>query len=232
MSKQYLQSDSFESDWQVERRRRRRSPFASLLGVIFNKGTIKLLAALSIPAGLALIFWYSQEMANKEVAIYIDEQDKNPTTERVTVENYELKEVDDSNRIRWQLTAKQGVADQGSQVINLKDVKMVYFDPATHEMKMSLAAPTGEAREQDHYVKLTGNDKTKVVAEGQGGKARLEAREVELTKKNHFTATGGVNIIWPEVAKVSGNMATGKMDSANLQDFKIVGNTHAEIVCN
>ncbi len=231
MSKQHLQSNSFESDRQIERRRKRKNPLATLLGGVFGKGTVKLLLALSIPAGIGWVWWASQDMANKEIEEYKTEQKANPASERVTVENYELKEVDDSNQIRWQLTAKEGIADQGSQVVTLKDVKVSYFDPKTHELKMSLAAPSGEAHEQDRYVKLTGNDGGKVIAEGQGGKARLEARQVELTKKNHFTATGGVNIIWPEVAKVSGNTATGTMDSANLQDFKIVGNTHAEIVC-
>lgn len=201
----------------------------SVVSAIFNKGTIKLLVALAIPAAITWVFLYAQQEANREVEEYKQEQKDNPTTERVTVNNYELKEVDDANRIRWQLVAAEGILDQNSQQVMLKDVKVEYYDPTTRELKMRLIAPAGEAHESNRYVKLSGGPGGKVIAEGQGGKARLESKTVELTKKNRFTATGGVNIILPEVAKVQGDRAEGTFDSADLSNFKIVGNTHAEI---
>jgi len=51
---------------------------------------------------------------------------------------------------------------------------------------------------------------------------------LELEKKNQFKATGGVNIAMG-VAKVTGNYATGRFGKKELEDLKIIGNTHAII---
>jgi hypothetical protein len=48
-------------------------------------------------------------------------------------------------------------------------------------------------------------------------------------EKNQFLASGGVNIIWPGVAKVTGNEATGSLKSTDLKNLTIKGNTHAAI---
>jgi hypothetical protein len=68
-----------------------------------------------------------------------------------------------------------------------------------------------------------------VEAEGEEGKVKLTAKKIELNKKNQFQATGGVNIIWPGVAKVIGNLAEGVLSSGNLDNVKVIGNTHALI---
>jgi hypothetical protein len=52
--------------------------------------------------------------------------------------------------------------------------------------------------------------------------------KLELEKKNQFKATGGVNIAMG-VAKVTGNYATGRFGKKDLEDLKIIGNTHAII---
>jgi hypothetical protein len=199
----------------------------AVTSAIFSRGTLKLLIALAIPAGIAWVFIYAQQQANIEVDKYKDDIKSNPSNDRVTVTNYELKEVDDANQIRWQLVAKKGIIEPGNQAVALEDVKVEYFDGKT--MKMRLISPRGEANEAAHYVRLTGDGQRKVTAQGQEGKGSLEARTVELTKKNQFTASGGVNIS-SEVAKVTGNSATGTIDKGGIKDFKIVGNTHAEII--
>ena len=57
----------------------------------------------------------------------------------------------------------------------------------------------------------------------------METSRLELTKKNGFKATGGVNIVWSGVAKVTGDYATGVFGKKELEDLKIIGNTHAII---
>lgn len=200
----------------------------SIVSVVFSRRTLKLIVALAIPAFFFWVFVYSQQQANIEVKKYKEEQTANPTTEKVTIKNYILKEVDDQNRIRWQLTASSGVAEPGNQQVALTGVRVVYFDGPV--MKMCLTAPKGDANESTRNVTLIGNDKEPVSALGEEGKAKLEAKKVELTKKNQFIASGGVNIVWPEVAKVNGDLATGTAGVSNLEDLKIVGNTHAEIL--
>lgn len=198
------------------------------VSTIFNRGTLKLVLALTIPILIVWAFIYSQHQANEEVKKFKAEQKTNPTANQITVSNYELKEVDDSNHIRWQLLAAEGVADQSNQGVMLKDVKVEYFDGPT--VKMRLRAPQGLAHEANRYVKLSGCAADPVLAEGEAGKSRLGAQVVELTKKNQFAASGGVTIVWPEVAKVTGLSASGTIDGSDLRNLKIVGNTHAEIV--
>jgi len=200
----------------------------SIAQAIFSKGTIKLIVALGIPVGIAWLFVYSQQQANVEVTKYKQEQKEHPTAERITVNNYSIKEVDDANRIRWQLVARKGIVGQSNQEVELQEVKVEYFDGPV--LKARLIAPAGMAQESTRYVKLQGSPREKVIAEGQEGKAKLEAPLVELTKKNQFRASGGVTIEWPGVAKVTGSSASGTIDLADMRHFKIVGNTHAEIV--
>lgn len=204
---------------------------ASQASMVFNKNVLKLLAALSIPAGIAWLFFYSQHLAEIEVDSYKKEQKLNPVNEKTIIENYAMKEIDDLNRIRWQLVAKKGTVMPNNKDIELVEVNVEYYDPATRELKMRLIAPFGEANQQTKYVKLQSRDGKKVIAEGQGGKAKLIANVVELIKKNQFLASGGVIIDWPGVAKVTGDSASGLTDlSSGPKDFKVIGNTHAEIV--
>lgn len=198
------------------------------LRFVFSKAALKLVVALAIPAGITYFWFYSQKQANLEVENYKQEQKDNPTQERVTVDNYELKEIDDSNHLRWQLVAEKGIMQPASKNVELDSVKIEYFDK-DKKLKMRLIAPVGTANEGNRYVKLDSKDGKHVIAEGQEGKARLETEKLELTKKNQFVATGGVNIIWPGVAKVTGNSATGSLEKTDLKNLKIVGNTHALI---
>lgn len=199
----------------------------SIGSAIFNRGNVKLIAALSIPIGIAWLFMYSQEQAKIEVEKYHKEQKLNPNTDRVIVDNYTLKEIVGTDQVRWQLLAKRGTVQPSGQEVELDSVVVEYFDGAN--LKMRLTAPYGIARESTKYVKLSGKNGSKVVAEGEGGKARLSASTVELKEKNKFLATGGVTIEWPRVAKVTGNSATGLINVSNLKEFKITGNTHAVI---
>lgn len=186
---------------------------------------LKVLGALAVPIVIGYLFFYSQKMADTEVESFKKEKKANPDTASTTVSNYQLKEVNDSNEVRWQLVAKEGILAPSKDVA-LSEVRVEYFDGK--KLKMRLSAPTGSANESTRLVKLSSSDKQQVIAEGEEGKSRLEASKVELNKNNQFTATGGVNILWPGVAKVTGDHASGSLDKgAQLEKIKIVGNTHA-----
>lgn len=200
----------------------------SVASAIFNRGNIKLLVALAIPVSIGWLFIYSQREADVEVAKYKHDQAVNPNTDRVVVNNYTLKEVNDSNQIKWQLLAKKGVVQPTGHEVELSGVEVEYFDEGG-KLKMRLTAPVGLAVESTKFVKLSSKDGKKVEALGEEGKAKLAAATVELKEKNKFLASGGVTIEWPQVAKVTGNSATGAVDVSNLKNFKIVGNTHAII---
>jgi hypothetical protein len=94
---------------------------------------------------------------------------------------------------------------------------------------MRISSPIGLANENTHMVKLFAQGGKRVEAQGEGGKAKLDAQKIELMEKNQFLASGGVNIIWPGVAKVTGNEATGSLKSTDLKNLTIKGNTHAAI---
>src|SRR5262245_40068925 len=144
-----------------------------LVARIFNQGTLKLLAALAIPTSIGWFFYSSQQQAKIEWENYQKEQKEHPTVKSAVVNNYGLKEVDDGNSIRWQLTAKTGTMTNTQDVV-LEGVKVVYYDAQTHAMKMSLQAPYGTANQATRFVKLRGDKGQRIVAEGQGGKSRFE----------------------------------------------------------
>ncbi|MBA3859765.1 MAG: hypothetical protein C0507_22895 [Cyanobacteria bacterium PR.3.49] len=198
-----------------------------ILGKIFSKNTLKFIAALSIP-GLLIYFWYySKEQARIEMESYQQEQKANPLQDRVTIDNYQLKEVDDSNQVRWQLVAKSGTMNSGTKDVNLEDVMVEYFDGK--KLKMRLKAPVGLANESTRKVRLDADKDSRVVAEGEEGKGTMTASKVELTKKNQFEATGGVNIIMPGVAKVTGNSAVGSFGKGGIEKLRVIGNTHSVV---
>jgi lipopolysaccharide export system protein LptC len=199
----------------------------SVAQAIFNRGNIKFLAALAIPLGIGWLFVYSQKEADIEVAKYKHDQAVKPNTDRVVVDNYTLKEVNDDNQVKWQLLAEKGVVEPDGHEVNLTGVVVEFFEGP--ELKMRLTAPVGLAIESTKFVKLSAKNGKKVAALGEGGKATLSAETVELKEKNKFLATGGVTIEWPGVAKVTGNSATGAVNVSDLKNFKIMGNTHAVI---
>lgn len=202
----------------------------SLVETVFNRNFFKLALALAIPTSIAYFFYYSQKQADVEIKNYMHEQHEHPTASQLNIENYGMKEVDDGNHVRWQLTSKLGTLMPNGQDVRLTDVTVEYFDSTTKALKMRLCAPLGEANQSTKFVRLLAQDRQKVLALGEGGKSKFEAQQVELTKKNQFTATGGVIIEWPGVAKVSGNSASGTTNmAAGPKNIKVVGNTHAEI---
>jgi len=201
--------------------------YSELFSRVFNKGNLRIVGALAIPVAFILFWFHAQREASMEVKEFKEAQRVHPNTDQTVVKNYELKEVDDSNQLRWLLAANQGVMEPVSRDVSLKEVHVDYYDGKT--LKMRLKAPVGQANELTRKVELNCADGKKVVAEGEGGKAKLEAAKVELTKKNQFQATGGVNIVWPGVAKVSGNKAEGSLASTDLKNLTIMGNTHALI---
>ena len=197
----------------------------SFLGKIFSKNTLKFVAALSIPAGLTYFWYYSNEQARIEMESYQKEQKENPSQDRVAIDNYELKEVDDNNTLRWHLVAKTGTMVTATKDVNLTEVVIEYYKD--NKIKMRLTAPTGVANEATRKVSLDSNKVARVIAEGEPGKGRMESSKLELTKKNQFTASGGVNIDMPGVAKVTGNQAVGELGKGGIQNVKVIGNTHS-----
>jgi hypothetical protein len=204
---------------------------SSPVSLVFNRNVWKFVLAVSIPLSIGYFFWDSQQKAEEEVRKFKLEQKEHPTTDRVSIDNYSMKEIDDNNHIRWQLIANTGVVLPNGKDVELSGVKVEYYDPQTKEMKMRLKAPVGHANQETKYVKLNGDQSTKVLAEGGGFRAsHFECAQVELAKNNQFLASGGVIIDWPGVAKVSGDTATGSTDmSSGPKNLKVVGNTHAQI---
>ncbi len=190
-----------------------------------NRHNFKLVVALAIPVLIGSIFLYSQNLANQEVAKYRAEQKINPTASRISVKNYELKEVDGANHLRWHLTATSGILGENGKEVDLTNVKVEYFNGPV--VRMCLIAPSGQANEETRYVKLLGSGQQKVQAKGDGGKVSLTAFSVELMKNNHFLASGDVNIEWPGVAKVWSDTASGKVNLSDCKEFKLSGNTRA-----
>lgn len=199
----------------------------ALVARIFNPKVYRFIAALAIPL-LLFSFWrYANEKATTMVGQTKADLKTRTNQDKITVEDYTLKEVNDSNEMKWLLVAKSGVVDPVTKDVNLSTVHVDYYDGQT--LKMRLTAPTGIANENTKMTKLLSSKNQKVECDGEGGKAKLLAYQVELKNKNQFLATGGVNIVWPGVAKVSGNVAEGSLKSTDLKNFKIVGNTHAWI---
>jgi hypothetical protein len=189
------------------------------------RGIIKWIVAVSIPVVIFYLLYSAQHMADQKIADFQKEKTDNPDAINTTVSNYELKEVDDSNTVKWHLTAKEGIMT-ASKDVDLSDVCVEYFDGT--KLKMRMSAPKGMANENTRLVHLLSDSKTHVICEGEEGKSRLEASKVELNKKNEFLASGGVNILWPGVAKVTGDHASGHLDKgAQLENIKIMGNTHS-----
>jgi hypothetical protein len=192
------------------------------------KGWVGLIVALAIPTVLAGFFYFSEQQANKEVAEYQKYQKAHPQIENITVDNYELKEIGVGNVIKWRLKAKRGTLESSTHDVNLEEVRVQCYDDQD-KLKMTLCAPSGLTNEDTRLVHLASSHGTPVMCEGASG-AKLQAPKVELTKKNQFIASGGVTIVYPGVAKVTGSTATGSVaDSADLKNFKINGNTHAII---
>lgn len=189
------------------------------------RSVIKLIAALAIPAGIIWFFVYSQEQARIEVGNYQSEQKENPTSEGMVVNDYQLKEVDDYNHIRWQLIAKRGAMAPNNKDVVIDQVTVEYYDGPN--IKMRISAPHGQVDQETRYVKLVSLNNNRVEAVGDGGQSKFQAETVELIKKNQFLASGNVIIEWTEVAKVTGNSATGSIDKSGINNVKVVGNTHS-----
>ncbi|HEY9754058.1 MAG TPA: LPS export ABC transporter periplasmic protein LptC [Oculatellaceae cyanobacterium] len=203
--------------------------FDKIYRSIFNQGVYKFLLAISIPAGIMGFWFYSVHESGVMIKENEKERGAHPMTENTTVDNYELKEINESGKTKWHLMAKQGVMKaDGSADVLLDRVEMKIYDGDV--MKMCITAPSGIANEKTHIVKLSSAPNQRVVAENGVNHARLDASKVELNKKNQFVATGGVNINMPGVAKVTGDTCTGALEKdSSLKNFKIIGNTHAII---
>jgi hypothetical protein len=198
-----------------------------MLSMIFGHPRFKLFLALAIPVGIFGLWFYAKYEAEKEVGITSEAIKHNPINEKILVKDYQLKEIDDSNHLRWRLQADTGITDPATKDVALRTVNVDYFEQG--KIKIRLCAPVGFANEGSRVVELLSEKDKHVLAEGEEGKAKMEASKVELMKKNQFLATGGVNILWPGVAKVRGDRAEGSLASADLKKLRIVGNTHALI---
>lgn len=191
---------------------------------------VKFTLALSIPGLLVWGFLGAKKDAERQIKDFKQEQSAKPQSDSVVINGYELKEVDDQNQLRWQLKAKRGTIAAKSHLVNLEGIIVEYFNGP--EIKMRLTAPTGEANEENKYVKLSRQNGQRVICEGDGGKTHMETSILELSKNNRFIASDGVNINLPGVAKISGDRAEGNINFSELNNFKIIGNTHAQIVVN
>jgi hypothetical protein len=186
-----------------------------------------LFVALAIPSFLIWFWNYANTRARVTVSAAKGELQGNKNQDNISVEEYQLKEVNDSNELRWMLNAARGVMNPVTKDVDLDTVHVDYFDGA--KVKMRLTSPVGVANENTKQIALLSTKEHRVEAEGEDGKAKMLAAKVELIKNNQFLATGGVNIVWPGVAKVTGDQAEGSLKSTDLKNFKIIGHTHASI---
>jgi len=187
----------------------------------------KLVLALGILGSIVGLLFYAQYESKVEQAQYEKDKAAHPMAEKITIDNYELKEIDDFNHMKWRLQAKSAVIEPVTKDVNLTMINVEYFDEG--KVKMKVMAPQGVCNQVSHEVKLRGGSNINVVAMAEEGKSRLETKDLELTKKNQFIATGGVNINMSGVAKVTGDRATGVFGKSELQDVKITGNTRSII---
>ncbi|MBX9673046.1 MAG: LPS export ABC transporter periplasmic protein LptC [Candidatus Obscuribacterales bacterium] len=194
---------------------------------IFKTEWFKLVLALAIAGSIVGLLWYAQWQAKTLTEEHAKELKENPGTENTTLENYELKEVDADNHLRWILTAATGVVDSATRDVTLTKISVKYMDGP--KVKMEVVAPMGKTNDKAQTVTLTATPQQKVIAKGEEGKSSLETQKLELNKKNQFTATGGVNIVMTGVAKVTGDRATGKFAKSELESLIIRGNTHSII---
>lgn len=192
-----------------------------------DAGVMKLLLALGILLGIVGLVYYAQTKADEEIKQFAKEQKENKALEAVTIENYELKEIGDDNQVHWRLIAKQGTMDPSTKDVALSEVNVNYYKEG--KVTMQLDAPLGKANELTRIIVLKSQGDKPVLVTGNEKNASLQTKELELTKNNQFKATGGVNIMWPGVAKVTGNNAHGSFTKGNLDKLVICGNTHALI---
>ena len=202
----------------------------AVISVLFNKSVqnvLKLLLALGILFGIVGLIYYAHQKADVELNQFSKEQKKEDASEAITIDNYELKEVDAENALHWKLSAKKGVLEPNTKDVKLVDVEVNYYKEK--KVGMHLQAPVGTANELTRIIVLNSLGDKKVRVNGDEKQAQIETSKLELTKNNQFLATGGVNIVMPGVAKVSGKTAEGKFTQTNLDSFVIRGNTHATI---
>ncbi len=160
-----------------------------------------------------------------QLADYQVNQKEHPAADAMSVENYEMKEIDATNQVKWHLQAAHGKMIPDTRDVDMKRVTMKCYEG--DKVKLAFTAPSGVANEVTHLVTLDSDAKELVHCEGANGSAKISSRQVELKKNNQFTATGGVTIVYPGVAKVTGNEMVGSLEkSADLKNFKITGNTH------
>src|SRR5437879_1377481 len=124
----------------------------SLSEMVFNRSSIKLVAALAIPSFIGFFFWFSEREATRQIDEYKTEKKKHPESEDVVIKDYTMKEVDDSNKVRWLLSSKTGKMLANGQDFELTGVVVQYFDPTTKAPKMILHAPLGYANQSTKFV--------------------------------------------------------------------------------
>ncbi len=189
------------------------------------KPFLKMLLALGIPCGIVGSIYYAQIHADSEMKKFQESSKSTDPEDTITIDNYELKEVDDTNALKWILTAKKAILEPATRLVDLTEIEVKYYSGPN--ISLRLQAPIGKANEATKVVTLKANDKAKVIGIGEENKTRLETKDMELRKKNEFVCTGGVNIDWPGVAKVTGNTAQGTISSSKMQNMLIKGNTHS-----
>lgn len=106
--------------------------------------------ALGILGSIDGLLYYAQYQAKVEEEAFEKEKKAHPMSSNVVIDNYELKEVDDSNKIKWILAAKKGIMEADTKDVNLTGVHMNYFDGDV--VKMKVIAPLGVANDKTHKV--------------------------------------------------------------------------------
>ncbi len=147
----------------------------AMLAQVFNRNVSKFVGAISIPTVIMIFWFYAVHEANLQVKEFNKAQKIRPNTDQTVISHYELKEVDDSNQVRWQLSANEGVMEPVSHDVNLTEVHVDYMDGKI--IKMRLSAPMGHTNEDTRLVKLSGSGNKLVEATGEEGKVKLTSNK-------------------------------------------------------
>ena len=202
-----------------------------VLAGIFEKlkPFLKFMLAIGILLGLSGFIYFSNKEANKQWKEFGETKDNDSAmSDEIWVQKYEMKEVDDTEKIHWILKAEKGLMDPKTKDINLNGIEVKYYNEG--EVSMTISSPVGQANEISRKILLTSNEKGKVIGIGATKNTRLETSELKLEKKNKFIATGGVSIVWPGVAKVTSKTAEGEMSPTKFVDNLVLrGNVHTRL---
>ncbi|MBZ0189602.1 MAG: LPS export ABC transporter periplasmic protein LptC [Candidatus Obscuribacterales bacterium] len=151
-----------------------------MLSGIFTKlkPFLKLCLALGIVAGLVGSIYLAKQSAEDQMKDFEKNKEQDGAMgSEITVKNYNLREVDGNNKLRWELNAASGVRNGKTADVDLTGIEVKYYNEG--QVSFNLSAPVGKASELTHVIVLSSKDGKKVLGLGTEKQTRLETSEME-----------------------------------------------------